>query len=236
MTLRNWSLALVVLLLVAPLSANALGISIESVSSTGSSVTFLDGGDIITFNLVVENATAEEVFGLGLGVYVYDDGSPGDTFDNRLVFAGGQNSASILSTTFVPGTPNQAFGGLLSSGPVHEDGVGFPINQERRVVLFNALSLDGTNGNGTNDVGINGNQTNGADVHLQVSFLAQELEFLGDVTLTFGVGQFGNAAIGDGGTILAFYNDSYNLTVIPEPGTALLMGLGLAGLAANRRR
>jgi len=74
MTLRNWSLALVVLLLVAPLSANALGISIESVSSTGSSVTFLDGGDIITFNLVVENATAEEVFGLGLGVYRYDDG------------------------------------------------------------------------------------------------------------------------------------------------------------------
>ncbi len=30
--------------------------------------------------------------------------------------------------------------------------------------------------------------------------------------------------------------DTFALTVVPEPGTALLMGLGLAGLATVRRR
>jgi hypothetical protein len=30
--------------------------------------------------------------------------------------------------------------------------------------------------------------------------------------------------------------DTFALAVIPEPGTALLMGLGLAGLATVRRR
>ncbi len=235
MTLRNWSLALVVLLLVAPLSASALGISIQGVSSTGSSVTFLDGGDIITFDLVVENATNEEVFALGLGVYGYDDGSPGDTFDNRLLFAGGTAGLSIFSQ--IDNGAGQNFGGVTDVGTgVFEDGQGFPINTERRVQLFNGANLVGTTADNTLDIGVFGGQVGSGDVHIQVSFLAQELEFLGDVTLTFGVGQFGNAAIGDGGAILAFYNDSYNLTVIPEPGTALLMGLGLAGLAANRRR
>ena len=31
-------------------------------------------------------------------------------------------------------------------------------------------------------------------------------------------------------------NASLQITVIPEPGTALLMGLGLAGLATTRRK
>ena len=58
-----------------------------------------------------------------------------------------------------------------------------------------------------------------------------------DFTLDFGTfANLGEVAVGDGGAILPFYNDSYNLTVIPEPGTALLMGLGLAGLATQRRR
>ena len=30
--------------------------------------------------------------------------------------------------------------------------------------------------------------------------------------------------------------DTFALAVVPEPGTALLMGLGLAGLASIRRR
>jgi len=234
MTFKKWSLALVALLLVAPLSASALGISIQSVSSTGASTTFLDGGDILTFDLVVENATAEQVFGLGLGVYGYDEGSLGDTFDNRLLFAGGTAGLSIFSQAESGGVN---FGGVEDAGTgVFERGTPFPINVERTVQLFNGINTVGTTADNTLDIGIGGGLVGSGDVHMQVSFMAQELAFLGDVTLTFGVGQAGNVAVGDGGAILPFYNDTYNLTVIPEPGTALLMGLGLAGLAVNRRR
>ena len=57
-------------------------------------------------------------------------------------------------------------------------------------------------------------------------------------TLIFGEQlEFGQVAVGNGGEILGTYqSDSFTFSVIPEPGTALLMGLGLAGLAAQRRR
>ena len=42
-------------------------------------------------------------------------------------------------------------------------------------------------------------------------------------------------ALRTGGATAGFSNDSLTITVVPEPGTALLMGLGLAGLAAVRR-
>ncbi len=68
---------------------------------------------------------------------------------------------------------------------------------------------------------------------MTVSFLAYQE---GSVNLDFGTGQFGNEAVGAGGAFLPFSNAGYSLTVVPEPGTALLMGLGLAGLATTRRR
>jgi len=46
---------------------------------------------------------------------------------------------------------------------------------------------------------------------------------------------FGAVAVGTGGSLLAFSNDSLVVTVVPEPGTALLRGLGLAGLTSIRR-
>ncbi len=77
-------------------------------------------------------------------------------------------------------------------------------------------------------------------VHFRLSFQATAPESTATVlhTLTFGEQlEFGSAAIGAGGEILSTYqSDSFSFSVIPEPGTALLMGLGLAGLAAQRRR
>ncbi len=77
-------------------------------------------------------------------------------------------------------------------------------------------------------------------VHFRLSFQATAPESTATVlhTLTFGEQlEFGSVAIGTGGEILSTYqSDSFSFSVIPEPGTALLMGLGLAGLAAQRRR
>jgi hypothetical protein len=57
------------------------------------------------------------------------------------------------------------------------------------------------------------------------------------MTLDFGThAEFGNVLVGAGGEILPFVNDSISFTLAPEPGTAMLFGLGLAGLASIRRR
>jgi len=238
MILKKWSLALVALALVAPLSASALGISITNVTTTSGSATVLDNGDVVTFDLVLENDANLEVFALGVGVYGYDQGAPGDTFDNNLLFIGGANADNVFSTAFFGG---ESFGGIDGIGDVFEDGAPFPLSQPRQVQLFDGISTTPATGNGSLDAGYDGTQIAAGGVHFQVSFAARDLGVASplnpvQITLEFGTGQFGNAAIGDGGVVLPFTNDSYTLTIVPEPGTALLMGLGLAGLAATRRR
>ncbi len=238
MILKKWSLALVALMLAAPLSASALGISIVGVSSTGGNTSVLDNGDVVTFELLLENDTNLDIFGLGVGVWGYDQGEPGDTFDNNLLFVGGQNADNIFSAAFSAG---QSFGGIDGIGEVFEDGAPFPLSQPRQVQLFDGVSTTAANGSGQLDAGYDGTQIAAGGIHFQVSFAARDLGIASglnpvDITLEFGTGQFGNAAIGDAGVVLPFNNDSYTLTIVPEPGTALLMGLGLAGLAANRRR
>ena len=57
------------------------------------------------------------------------------------------------------------------------------------------------------------------------------------VNLVFGIGQQGYDVVNAGGSLSGQWtNATAAITVVPEPGTALLMGLGLAGLAGVRRR
>jgi hypothetical protein len=231
MIFKNWSLALITAALVAPLSAGALGVSIESTSiakaggSLAPSVNALENGDVVTFGLLLENATQENVFALGVGVYGYDEGAVGSASDNHLVFVSSTGSASAFNSTVA---------GVQSGAP-------FPFNQELRAVLFNGIGTSAATGTGNDDAGVGGGLTGvGSDIHIEVSFLVQGLSSTDAsptaVTLEFGTGQFGNEAVGTGGSSLAFTNASSTLTIVPEPGTALLMGLGLAGLASIRRR
>ncbi len=239
---RNFGLA-VAMMLVAPLSAQALGVSIVGVSSSGSSNVVLQPGDTITFDLVVENVIggAEDLFGLGLGVRGYDANANGEN-DDGLSFSSGLVTDGVFNVVRNPGTPNQAFGGLANTlSAATEFGFFDPNTFEReelRAMLFDGVALAPASGDGSDDVGIGGGYTGDGDIHFQVVFQATPVQRGStDLNLDFGtIEDLGAAAIGDGGSILAFYNDSYNLTVIPEPGTALLMGLGLAGLATQRRR
>ena len=78
----------------------------------------------------------------------------------------------------------------------------------------------------------------GGDVHFRVTYrLVTNIPNLNqNLTLSFGTEEsLGHVAVGAGGETIAFQNATYGLTVIPEPGTALLMGLGLAALATRRR-
>jgi hypothetical protein len=246
MIFKNWSLALITAALVAPLSAGALGVSIESTSVAGlGTASALENGDVVTFGLLLENATQQDVFALGVGVYGYDEGAVGSATDNHLVFVSSTGSTSAFNTggVVVPGVGvlNNSDGLSNSTVAGVQSGAPFPFNQELRAVLFNGIGTSAATGTGNDDAGVGGGLTGiGSDIHIQVSFLVQGLNSTvaspTAVTLEFGTGQFGNEAIGTGGSTLAFNNASSTLTIVPEPGTALLMGLGLAGLASIRRR
>ena len=246
MIFKNWSLALITAALVAPLSAGALGVSIESTSVAGlGTASALENGDVVTFGLLLENATQQDVFALGVGVYGYDEGAVGSASDNHLVFVSSTGSASAFNTggIVVPsvGVLNNSDGLTNSTVAGVQSGAPFPFNQELRAVLFNGIGTSAATGTGNDDAGVGGGLTGvGSDIHIEVSFLVQGLNSTPGsptaVTLEFGTGQFGNEAVGTGGSSLAFTNASSTLTIVPEPGTALLMGLGLAGLASIRRR
>ena len=220
-----------------PVSASALGLQVVNVTSSIGPVTAIENGSTVTVDLVLENATAEQVFGLGLGVGGYDTDANG-LQDNGLSFSSAQVSSMVLA-------PVTGLGGISNSlaAPVFHGNFNpiFPqFNEEAKVTIFSGISLSPAFGDGTQDLGVGGGLVGSGDVHLRVQFLATagtSGAAWSTTNVEFGVfGDVGQAAVGNGGVDLPFSNATVALTIVPEPGTALLMGLGLAGLATTRRR
>lgn len=238
MTLKKWSLLAFAAALIAPMSASALGISIANVSTSSPNLDgSLENEDTITFDLLLENSGNLDILGLDVGVFGYDEGAIGSEFDNHLLYESAQTGPfAFRAIDPVTLTSTQ----LNASRPQSESGSAL-LFQERYVNLFGGVDTEPTNGDGTLDVGIGGGLTDGSDVHLQVTFSAQALGATpgapATVDLIFGIGQQGFDVQGPSGSLASQWtNATYTVTIVPEPGTALLMGLGLAGLAGTRRR
>ncbi len=236
----NQLMAAAAVLFAVPTAASALGIELVNVSSTGSTPTFLNNGDEITFDLRLVNPTNVAVNGLDVVVSGYDIGNTTDNISSGLQLVGGSVAIGVLNTSLpAPGDGN--LNGLenILTAPVNVWAPNAQNPQPVRTQLFGGIDLSSHSGNGLLDRGIADQSTGAGDVHFRVTY---RLNTLGigaaaqNLTLSFGTLEaFGHVAIGPGGAEIPFSNASFALTIVPEPGTALLMGLGLAALATRRR-
>lgn len=234
----NKAIAAAALLFAMPTGASALGISILNVSSTGASTTFLQNGDTITFDLRLDNPTNVPVFGLGVSVSGFD--TPGSTAaisSGLTLQPGGLVAATAFSNGFDPDPNNTSSLPNLRTAPANVWALSLLNPQAVTTSLFNGVDTVGYSGDGTQDNGPLG-QTGANGIHFRVSYklLVNNSGNTQNLNLVFGTDAASGAlAIGAGGNEIPFTNATYALSVIPEPGTALLMGLGLAALASRRR-
>jgi hypothetical protein len=174
----------------------------------------------VTFDIRLSGGTG--VFGLGASAWNYDD----SVID--YVEGSGQSVASINNSICVPASG--CFGGLANTlaNPLVETEIG---TSGSRVLIFNGVGLTATNSN-PEDPGLDG-VPGGNDAQIRITFRAVAP---GTAFIDFGTGYNGDGEVLEGGVTDTSQNTRIAITVVPEPGTVLLMGLGLVGLAGAGRR
>lgn len=172
-------------------------------------------GESVTIDIVLTNTSATSVNGLGASVTNYGANE----------FVSGSAVSTYLNAICV--APGACFGGLSNlAGPaLSESSIGTNGN---RVQIALSASLSPVVGAPNTDQGLD----NGVGTAMfRVTFTAVE-----SANIEIGTSYQGDGVIIPGGDSIQAQGDTFALTVVPEPGTALLMGLGLAGLAAAGRR
>ena len=228
------ALALAATLLAVPSMASALGIELVGTNGSGGSATLAPGGTI-TFDLrMTYDGTEPTIYGLSADVTGMDLADATGVRDFGLGLGGGTSVDQVLGSDPVPGTVPVS-GGLQNNNgttPAERYSINHLSPQAYTVNLFDGISATGATGDGSTDYGIGGSYVTNGDIHFQVT-----LENVGNGSAASTVAnlQFSLLALDFQGNSIASTGDTFTLTVVPEPGTALLMGLGLAGLATIRR-
>ena len=203
-------------------TARFFAASAASAAVTYSVIANAEGGDLgamspgetATLDIFIRS-DGEAVIGLAASVFGYD---------GALTYVSGITSATFLNR--VPTGPGMGFGGLPNTSgdapvenPFESDGIR----------ILNGVLPGGSTATGANDVSPVTGEAGGP--HARLVFRVNRSTF-------FGIGSnsdYADAVVGEGGVYLAVTNATVGVFV-PEPRTALLMTLGLAGLAATGRR
>jgi hypothetical protein len=127
-------------------------------------------------------------------------------------------------------------GGTTYYGALHTDNVDFEdvFNFAVSGSVLTSVSLT-TIGSGANNIDFVSADLNGVPLTLS-GIGVFETGFLNDTNLTGPLVLTIRGKSGATGGVFASYSGTLNVTIVPEPSTALLMGLGIGGLALAARR
>lgn len=226
-------LASVAMLFAASTASALVFVATTSVGS-GNPLTALVPGDVVTINIRMSNPDPDQIFGVGGGIQGWDESVASFTSGQMNVgpyFCTNAGCTTGLGNS-LPFTLDPETELFYSAGPEARQNIGGVGNY---VPIVQAISTTGRLGTGVRDPGIDG-VVDGGDAQFRVVFTVT-----GPGTTTIDIGTNANPTLGNvvalaGGVSEQATNALITLTVVPEPGTALLMGLGLAGLAAAGRR
>jgi len=216
-------LATVAMLAMAPAAFAGVIYTASASTSDGSALTAVTQGAQVIIDITVR--TDDNALGVAGSVNNYDN-----TVMSLNAGASTLNAYAFAQFCFpAAGCLNGLVNQVGTAITFAENAVGPGVEAE----FLAALGLAAAGGNGTLDEGAVTGVT--GDPQFQVVFDA--VGAAGSST-TFNIGTFAAYLDGYTGTVDSNVTNAapITVTIVPEPGTALLMGLGLAGLAGAGRR
>ena len=180
-------------------------------TASGGDLNAMASGDTLTLDIKLETNLPGEMIAIAGSVNNYDTSVVS-------VNAGASTvAANLLFAFIIPGTGS--FNGVANLESVVADTSVQGPGQED--TFLSVLGTAGAGGDGTSE-----------SAQFQIVY-----NVIGAGTTTLRIGTFADYADAfSGANDNVVNNTAVTITVVPEPGTALLMGLGLAGLAAAGRR